>query len=339
MAADFKDYYGILGVKRESTADEIRNAFRKLARKYHPDVARDKKHAEERFKEINEAYEVLSDPDKRSRYDQVGSEWRGGFGAGARSGEGAEWEGGDFTFGGTGFSEFFEQLFGQRTRVRGRAGFGFDDRGRGASMVREGADVEADLLVSLNEAAQGAVRPISVRLRSGCPQCRGGGLERGRACGACGGTGVVERVDHHQVRIPAGVQEGQRLRVAGRGETGSAGGKAGDLFLRVKLQRHPDFQVEGTDLVCELDVAPWDAVLGAELAVPTLDGEVSIRVPAGSQNGQRLRLRGRGLPVRGGVRGDLHVVLRVVLPKRVSAEVRELWEQLRARSRGVDASD
>ena len=314
MAVRYKDYYESLGVARGATDAEIKRAFRKLAREYHPDVAKDKKKAEERFKEINEAYEVLGDPAKRKKYDQLGANWKSGAefrpppgwesfaGGGAGRGGAPGAEEFDFQFGGTGFSDFFEQLFGSTGRggMRGR-GFpgraGFEE----TAYAGRGRDIEGDIMVTLEEATRGSVRSVSVQHDS--------------------------RTETYQVKIPAGVAEGQRLRVAGRGEAG-AGGAAGDLYLRVRLAKHPDFQVDEHNLIYEADLAPWEAVLGTSLSVPTLDGRLNIKIPPGTQNGQKLRVRGRGLPQRSGGNGDLIVVARVEVPKEVSEGERKLWEQL-----------
>ena len=310
MAVQFRDYYETLGVSKTATEDEIRTAFRKLARKYHPDVAKDKKTAEEKFKQINEAYEVLSDPEKRNKYDQLGANWNqpGGFQpppnwGGQPEGGYQQW-GGDgggvqFEFGGTGFSDFFEAFFGGG---RGRSAFG-GFGGRQATVER-GADVEADILVTLEEALQGSKRTVSLR-RSGS-----------------------NKIETYQVKIPRGVHEGQRIRLAGQGEAGARGGKSGDLFLRVRLAKHPDFTVEGSDLIHEDKISPWQAVLGAELKVPTLEGTVRLKVPAGTQGGQRFRLRERGLPSAAGKRGDLYVVVQMQIPKKLSEREREIWTQL-----------
>src|SRR5919201_96546 len=278
MPVQFRDYYETLGVQKTASEEEIRGAFRKLARKYHPDVAKDKKAAEEKFKEINEAYEVLSDPEKRKKYDQLGANWNqpGGFQPPPQwsgqpdGGRFYQWGGGDggieFEFGGTGFSDFFEAFFGAG---RGRSAFG-GFGGRPATAER-GSDVEADILVTLEEALHGSTRTVSLR-RAGS-----------------------NKVETYQVKIPRGVHEGQRIRLAGQGEPGERGGRSGDLFLRVRLARHPDFTVEGSDLIHEVKIAPWQAVLGTTLTVPTLEGNVRLKVPPGTQSGQRFRLRGRGV--------------------------------------------
>ena len=312
MAVQFRDYYETLGVSKNATEDEIKSAFRKLARKYHPDVAKDKKAAEEKFKQINEAYEVLSDPDKRKKYDQLGANWNqpGGFQpppdwGGAQPGGGFHQRSGDrdggvqFEFGGTGFSDFFEAFFGGG---RGRSAFG-GFGGREATAER-GADVEADILVTLEEALHGSTRTVSLR-RPGS-----------------------NKVETYQVRIPRGVHEGQRIRLAGQGEAGARGGKSGDLFLRVRLAKHPDFTVEGSDLIHEVKIAPWQAVVGTELKVPTLEGTVRLKVPPGTQGGQRFRLRERGLPSASGSRGDLYVVIQIQIPKKLSEREREIWNQI-----------
>ena len=310
MPVQFRDYYETLGVPKTATEDEIRTAFRKLARKHHPDVAKDKKVAEEKFKEINEAYEVLSDSEKRKKYDQLGADWNrpGGFqpppGWGAQPPEGGFYQwGGDggvqFEFGGTGFSDFFEAFFGGG---RGRSAFG-GFGGRQATAER-GADVEADIMVTLEEALHGSTRTVSLR-RAGS-----------------------NKVENYQVKIPRGVHEGQRIRLAGQGEAGIRGGKSGDLFLRVRLAKHPDFSVEGSDLIHEVKIDPWRAVLGSELLVPTLEGKVRLKIPLGTQGGQRFRLRERGLPSTSGKRGNLYVDVQINVPKKITEREREIWREL-----------
>jgi len=308
MPVQYKDYYQSLGVARTASADEIKKAFRKLAREFHPDVAKDKKKAEEKFKEINEAYEVLSDADKRKKYDELGANWKsgaefrpppghGGFGGGGqtfRGGRPMSSEDFETQFGGTGFSDFFEQLFG--SRMRGGAG-GFGQRGGFAAEEPESRDIEGDIMVTLEEAKRGSVRTVTVRHEN--------------------------RTDSHQVKIPAGITEGQKLRIAGRGEGG------GDLYLRVRLAKHPDFEVDGHNLLLELELAPWEAALGAEISVPTLDGQVNIKIPAGTAGGQKLRVRGRGL----GKAGDLLVTTKIVVPGKISEPQKKLWEQLARESK------
>ncbi len=302
MAVQYKDYYQSLGVPRTASADEIKKSFRKLAREFHPDVAKDKKRAEEKFKEINEAYEVLGDADKRKKYDELGADWKsgaefrpppgaGGFGGGGQGFRGRPMSREDFSthFGGTGFSDFFEQMFGGQRRGNGFGGQGgFTEE----PVAEESRDIEGDILVTLEEAKRGSVRTVTVRREN--------------------------RTDSHQVKIPAGITEGQKLRIAGRGEHG------GDLYLRIRLAKHPDFEVDGHNLIHELELAPWEAALGAEIAVPTLAGKVNIKIPAGTASGQKFRVRGHGL----GKTGDLHITVKIVVPAKITDAQKKLWEQL-----------
>jgi curved DNA-binding protein len=321
MPVQYKDYYQSLGVPRNAGDADIKKAFRKLAREFHPDVAKDKKRAEEKFKEINEAYEVLSDPAKRKKYDELGANWKSGAefrpppghegfpgGQGFR-GRGQGGEDSEFQFGGTGFSDFFEQIFG--SRMRG-GGFGAQ---RGFQQEEEyaerGRDIEGDNMVTLEEAMRGSIRSVSIRRPSG----------------------RSVKTETYQVKIPPGVTGGQKLRVAGRGESGSGGGESGDLYLRVRLAKHPDFDVDGHDLIYEAELAPWEAVLGAEISVPALDGRVNIKIPAGTQSGQKLRVRGRGLATRENGHGDLFVVTKIVVPAKCTDAEKKLWEQLRRDSK------
>ena len=314
MSVHYKDYYQSLGVPRTASADELKKSYRKLAREFHPDVAKDKKKAEEKFKEINEAYEVLSDADKRKKYDELGANWKSGAefrpppGHGGQNFRGGRAAGGEeFHFGGTGFSDFFEQMFGARMRD-GAGGGGFGQRGNfsPADIAERGADIEGDIMVTLEEAARGSVRTVNVR--------------------------HGDRNESHQVKIPPGISEGQQLRLAGRGESGSGGGENGDLFLRVRFTKHPDFDVDGQNLIYELELAPWEAALGAEISVPTLDAKVNIKIPAGAPSGQKLRVRGRGLG-KDGARGDLMVVTKIVVPEKISGGEKKLWEQLARESK------
>jgi len=311
MPTAFRDYYQTLGVARTASADEIKSAFRKLARQHHPDVAKDKKAGEIKFKEINEAYEVLGDPDKRKKYDELGEHWdqQGGpppgYGSAPTGGGDAQ----EFHFEGTGFSDFFEQFFGGG---RGFGGFSSEGMGGGARRAagpRHGRDIEGAISVTLEEALRGAIREIS--LQSVDP--------------ATGQT----KTESFKVRIPKGALEGQVIRVPGKGGAGSGGGEAGHLFLRVRLARHPDFRVQGADLYHDLPLAPWEAVLGTTVRLDGLDGQFDLKIPAGTANGQKLRLRGRGLPLpKSTERGDLYVVAEIELPKQVGSTERGLWEQL-----------
>ena len=320
MAVEFKDYYRVLGVTPKATDDEIKKAFRALARKYHPDVAKDKKTAEEKFKEINEANEVLSDPESRRKFDQLGADWKAGeesrpsqgrsagraAGAGTRGGEDG------FQFGGTGFSDFFEQFFGGRSGQSGGASsFDSQEYGNGhgqAQAARRGHDIQGDILITLDEVLKGAMRAISVRRTNAR-------------------TGQ-EETETYQVRIPKGVQAGQSIRVAGKGGEGTNGGSPGDIYLRVRYAQHPDWQVHGTDLMGVLELAPWEAILGATVPVPTLEGRVSVKVPAGFQQGQKLRVRGKGLPAGAAKYGDLYVEASIQVPLHIGKEEERLWKEL-----------
>lgn len=292
MAVDYKDYYEVLGVPRDASQDDIRRAYRKLAREYHPDLNRESD-AEERFKELGEAYEVLSDPDKRDRYDRLGAQWR----AQERGSGGGNFEdffdqqgfgGGDvrFEFGDGAFSEFFERLFG-------------DGAGPRTSGPLRGLDREAVLELSLQDALAGGRRRLT--------------LDDGRSL---------------DVNFPAGVREGQLIRLADQGAPGRNGGPSGDLYLRVRLKPDSTFRRQGDDLDVDLPVAPWEAALGATVPVPTLTGTARVRVPAGSSSGRRLRLRGRGLPKQGGGHGDLHAIVKITVPKHPSEQERDLFEKL-----------
>ncbi len=321
MPVQYKDYYETLGAPRTASDDELKKSFRKLARQYHPDVAKDKKKAEEKFKEINEAYEVLSDTAKRKKYDELGANWKSGAdfrppsgwehfpGGQTFRGRGAGGDAFETHFGGTGFSDFFEELFG--ARMRGGGGFGRSAGFEDEEPAERGRDIEGDILVTLEEAMRGSVRTVNVRHT----------------------VGRSIKTETHQVKIPPGVTEGQKLRLAGRGETGAGGGAAGDLYLRVRLAKHPDFEVEDHNLIYEAELAPWEAVLGANLSVPALDGRVNIKIPPGTQNGQKLRVRARGLPTRDGARGDLMVITRIAVPAKVTDAEKKLWEQLSRESK------
>ena len=318
MAASFKDYYQTLGVPRSASADEIKSAFRKPSRaSHHPDVAKDKKAGEIKFKEINEAHEVLGDPEKRKKYDELGQHWDA-HGAPPPGYEYAPGAGGfagglDFHFEGTGFSDFFEQIVGGG-RASGFPGGGFSSGGFPA-----GAHARADRCpVRISKAIFPSRSRMRCRVRSGKSRSNRSIRRPGQA-------------PHRtfKVRIPKGALEGQVIRVPGKGGAGTGGGAAGNLLLRVRLARHPDFRPAGADLYYDLPLAPWEAVLGTTVRVHGLDGELDVKIPAGTNNGQRLRLRGRGLPKpKSTERGDLYVVAEVELPKQITPEEKKLWEQL-----------
>jgi curved DNA-binding protein len=324
MAVEFKDYYRVLGVTPKATDDEIKKAFRTLARKYHPDVAKDKKSAEEKFKEINEANEVLSNPESRRKFDQLGADWKTGAqsrpppgrGGGRSAGHATRGGEDEFQFEGTGFSDFFEQFFGGRAGGA-RGGSPFDSQEFSGGHQRpqtalRGQDIQGDILITLDEVLKGAMRAISVRRNNAR-------------------TGQ-EETETYQVRVPKGVQAGQTIRVTGKGGEGSNGGSAGDIYLRVRYAQHPDWQVRGADLMGHLELAPWEAVLGATVPVRTLEGSVSVKVPAGFQQGQKLRVRGKGLPAGGAKRGDLYVEASIQVPTQAGKEEERLWKELAAAS-------
>ena len=333
MPVQYKDYYEILGVSRTASAEEIKKVYRKLARQFHPDVNK-ASGAEARFKEINEAYEVLSDNDKRKRYDALGANWRGGqeftpppgwenirfdFG-GAQGAPG----GGAFHFenlggGADGFSDFFEMLFGG---MNGMGGPGqdraFQERtphpfGSGADEEQmNGADREANLTVNLEDVFHGATKSISLT------------HEQFDAHGR-----PHRKINNYDIKIPAGTTEGTRIRLAGQGAPSPVGGPPGHLYLTIHLAPHPLYRVHGHDLEMDLPLAPWEAALGGKVPVPTVEGAVTLTIPSGTQTGQRLRLRGKGIPSPGGQEaGDLYGVVKIVVPAKPSAKERALLEEL-----------
>lgn len=300
---EYKDYYKILGVARDATPDQIKRAYRKLARKYHPDVSKEPD-AEARFKEINEAQEVLKDPEKRTAYDALGSNWRAGQDFRPPPGGGGFRQ--EFHFGtdeGGDFSDFFSSLFGRDFRGGG---------GGGAPRKRRGQDQTARIQIELEDAFHGSTRQLRLEI----PE-----------------LGTDGRVTSHErtlnVRIPAGVTQGRQIRLSGQGAPGVHGGPAGDLYLEVEIRPHRHFTVDGKDVQLRLPIAPWEAALGATVQVPTLAGAVNLKVPAGSQSGQRMRLKGRGLP--GDPPGDEMVVLEIVVPPARNEEARRLYEHMAER--------
>jgi len=306
----YKDYYRILGVTRSAGDDEIKRAYRRLARRYHPDVSKEP-HAEERFKEVSEAYETLRDREKRAAYDGLGTfrtgqdfrpppDWFDRFGS-----RGAQ------DIGGVDLSDLFESL-------GARFGRGFRGRGAGATGARAGAqpaeDYEVNVSLSLEEAARGTEVDLKLEARDRTPSGR-----------------LVRAPKTVRARIPPGVTEGQRLRLRGKGGTGP-NGATGDLYLNISLIPHRLFKASGHDLTLEVPITPWEAALGAQIEIPTLGGRVSVRIPPGSRSGQRLRLAGKGLPRPQGGAGDLYAVLGITLPESLSDRERRLFEQLRTAS-------
>jgi molecular chaperone DnaJ len=346
-----RDYYEILGVPRNASQEEIKSAFRRLARQYHPDVS-DAPDAEERFKEINEAYGVLSDPEKRRRYDQFG-----------RAGLGDLGDMPDFAT--MDFSDLFEELLGS-------FGFGFGRTAGRARRPRRGRDLQMPLSLTFEEAIFGVEKTIEITRNDTCDRCHGSGSEPGttpQRCATCGGSGEIRQVRQtifgammqtevcpscggrgeviptpchacqgsgrarktvqKVVAVPAGVDDGTQIRLAGEGEAGSLGGPPGDLYLILRVQRHPFFKRRGNDILLNLDINVAQAALGAEIKVPTVDGEETLHLPPGTQPGQVFTLRGRGVPyLRKNGRGDQHVIVNVAIPKKLSREQRELFEKL-----------
>ncbi len=299
---EFKDYYKVMGLQRDATQDEIKRAYRKLARKYHPDVSKEPD-AEARFKEIGEAYEVLKDPEKRAAYDQLGANWRQGedFRPPPDWDAGFEFRGGGFTDGdASAFSDFFESLFG-RGQGPGRST-------RGGFHAR-GEDHHAKVLIDLEDAYHGATRSIVLQVPEVGPDGR-----------------VHTRKRTLNVHIPKGVRQGQHIRLAGQGAPGMGEGPAGDLYLEVEFKPHPFYHVEGRDLYLDLPVAPWEAALGAKVKVPTPAGMIDMKIPPGSSTGKKMRLKGRGIP--GKPPGDLYVVLKVALPPAGSEKAKELYRRM-----------
>ncbi|MDY7031773.1 MAG: J domain-containing protein [Thermodesulfobacteriota bacterium] len=325
MGIQYKDYYDILGVKRDSSEKDIKNAYRKLARKYHPDVNPGDKQAEEKFKEINEAYEVLGDSEKKAKYDRLGANWQ----AGADFTPPPGWEGvhvrtGNFgDFGGMGgFSDFFSSLFGQ-----GPMG-GFSQRRPSRGRKARGSNIDAELTITLEEAFHGGKRSITLQKQEQCISCGGTGIQDKKGCIACNGMGLVIRPRQLDIKIPAGVKNGSKIRLAGQGEEGFGGGPPGDIYLHIQLESHPHFTVLDSDVQIELPVLSWEAILGAEVEVLTLKGYVKMKIPPGTQSGQRLRLKGLGLSKKGGEKGDQYVKIIIIVPKAISEKEKNLYGEL-----------
>ena len=331
MSVKFQDYYEVLGVGRDATEKEIKTAYRKQARKWHPDLHTDKEkeQAEEKIKQINEAYEVLKDKEKRAKYDRLGANWQ----AGQDFRPPPDMDGFSFhtNFGGGGegaFSDFFETLFG------GGAGFRRAARAPRHGSAR-GRDIEAELELSLEELYRGGEKSLQFSTRELCAVCGGAGHDGTAFCRACGGTGEKSGVRTLTVKIPPGVSEGSRIRLKGQGGEGLNRGVKGDLYLKVRLLPHQVFKVSGEDLETEIILRPEQAVLGDRVPVPTLDGQVNLKIPAGIRVGKRLRLKGKGLPVRGG-RGDEYVQIKIDLPDSLSAEEEELYRKIAELRKGVE---
>ncbi len=322
MSVEYKDYYKTLGVGKTATKDEISKAFKKLARQCHPDLHPNKPEAEARFKEINEAYEVLKDEEKRKLYDTLGPNWQHGQNFQPPPG----FENVRFNFGGAGgdaggFSDFFETIFGGMGGGMGggfsQGGFsqgGYGPRGGGGRRPRRGQDVEAALELNLEEAYQGGHKSITLQEHTTTPDGR-----------------PTLSTKTLSVDIPAGIKDGQKIRLSGQGNPGNFGGAAGDLYLKVHLAAHPLYKVKDDTVVLDLPLTPWEAALGATVTVPTLDGQIEMKIPPGSGSGRKLRVRGRGLGC-GARKGDQIVRLMVQVPAELTSEEKELYEKLAAAS-------
>lgn len=328
----FQDYYSVLGVTRNADEAAIKRAYRELARKYHPDVNKSAD-AEERFKALNEAHQVLSDSDKRAKYDRFGADWEryqtapadtaGGtdfseWFASQNAGPNARYE--YRSSGGEGFSDFFESMFGSASPRRGRR-----------RAARRGDDHEQTVEVGLREAFTGTTRTFDMQVSDTCSACGGDGFIGGAMCHVCGATGTVPRRGRIEVTIPAGIREGQKVRVAGKGSPGLDGGAPGDVFLRVRLKPDPTYSIDGNDLKADVPVPLYTALLGGEVVVPTLTGKVALTIPPETQNGRVFRLRRQGWPhaIGSSERGDLLARVSVVLPTGLSEREQDAFEQLR----------
>ncbi len=304
---EYKDYYKIMGIAKDAPQNEIKRAYRKLARKYHPDVSKEKD-AEERFKELGEAYEVLKDPEKRTAYDQLGSNWKAGqqgFQPPPDWDAGFEFHGDSFTGGArsAGFSDFFESLFGQ-------AGGGFQTHSAGTGHYQaRGQDSHAKVFIDLEDAYHGASRGLTLR------------------------STVIDANGHPQlqprtlnVKIPKGVKAGQNIRLKGQGSPGLGGGQAGDLYLEIEFNPHSIYKVDGADVSLELPIAPWEAALGGKIKVPTPSGIIDLKIPEAISSGKKMRLKGRGIPAK--IPGDFFVTLTVVFPEHLTEKEKSLYQEL-----------
>ena len=325
MTVQFKDYYDILGVDRKATEKEIKSAYRKLARKYHPDLntGDDKKKAEEKFKELNEANEVLSDSEKRKKYDLLGSNWKQGMDYTSPPGN----ENVHFSYEGPGdmndFSDFFRTIFGG-----GGMGQGFQTGRAAPRRKRRGSDVEAELKLTLEEAYKGGKRTLQLKTQEVCMSCGGSGVSGNVACPSCHGQGIIIKPKGLEVNILAGTRDGVYLRLKGQGGQGINGGSNGNLFLKISISPHQYFSLQGNDLSLNLPIYPWEAALGAKIDVPTLDGIVSLKIPPGSHSEHKLRLKGKGFPKASGGKGDQYVRLKMVNPTKFSSKEKEMLKEI-----------
>jgi DnaJ-class molecular chaperone len=355
---EFRDYYKTLGVDRKASAAQIKSAYRKLARKYHPDVNPNNKDAERQFKEINEAYQVLNDPEKRKKYDELGADWEHGATEDEVFRRYAQAGGPEFGGSAGGFSDFFERFFGGLGSgqgggpARGFQRFDFGNEFTTGERAR-GRDLESEVKISVRDAVHGARRRLELSSEDQCDVCGGSGLTarqetRGRTriirsaepCAKCGGRGVIRAHRTLEVSIPAGVSEGSRIRLKGQGGRSARSDQNGDLFLITHIEPSGPFILNGRDVRAQLPVWDYEAALGAEVTAPTLDGKISLKIPAGSQSGRVLRLKGRGLPTHGKEpAGDLLYELKVLAPIDMTEEERRLLQQFAERRRARALAD
>ncbi len=310
---EYKDYYSILGVKKTASQDEIKKIYRRLAKKYHPDVNKSPD-AEKKYKDINEAYEVLRDPEKRQKYDTLGSAWQNGqpfTPPPGYEGRGMDFGSADFE----GFSDFFRTIFGGMgsSRMGGMEDVFFGGQGR--QKVRKGQDSEAEMELTLEEVLQGGQKTISLESYARSSDGR-----------------MIPERRNLKVNLPGGITEGTRLKLACKGSPGVAGGPRGDLYLKIRIKKDPRFEIKGYDILSEVRVSPWEAALGSLIPVKGLNGTVNMKLPPGTQSGQKLRLKGKGLPGKGGSWGDMLVSIRIVVPKKLSAREKELFHMLSGES-------
>ncbi len=346
---EYKDYYKILGVDKNATQKEIKKAYRRLARKYHPDVNPGDKEAEKKFKEINEAYEVLGDKEKRKKYDEFGQYWEhadkiGASGFKGQAGGNFRYEDLSSIFGGGDLSDLLGSIFGGMSgKTRTGKGFrtftwssgpdaSFDFGGGFQKQPQKGADLEASIELTIEEAAHGVVKHITLNKEVPCDRCGGLGAAGNRICPVCRGRGKVVKPRHIEVKVPAGVKNGSKIRVRGEGATGVLGGAPGDLFLVAKIKPHPFYQLKNGDLYCEVPITVTEAVLGAEIDVPSLWGRVSMKIPPETQTGKIFRLKGQGFPKLNNPsqKGDYFVKVKVVIPEGITPEEKRLYEQLKS---------
>jgi curved DNA-binding protein len=332
MSPKYKDYYSVLGISKTATQGEVKSAFRKLALKYHPDKNKGNKVAESKFKEINEANNVLSDTQNRKMYDQLGPNWQDGQNfrppGGGRSRRPRRQQHQDFGQGGD-FSDFFKSIFGSN---EGNQDSGFSSsyspQGFGQNRMQSNLDMEAELDLSLEDLISGGQKVLNFNYKNPCSVCAGQGQTRNGICPTCRGSGETIAEKRIQVKIPKGIRDNSKMRLKDQGKQES-GGRTGDLYIKIHLRNNPDFAVRGDDLETNIRVMPWDAALGADISVPTLSGYVKIKLPANSHTGKMLRIRSKGLPKKDGTKGNLYARITIDIPSSLTQEQTKLLKNLR----------